>query len=109
MASTVAEGPHRGATIVEGEYGTMIVTGPPLRAEDPTKYAVKKYVEGDIQKRFGWTREQIDQAIAFVNFPTGRIRKRSYFGSWKVTQIRFWSATEVEAWEERARALNLLK
>jgi hypothetical protein len=60
-------------------------------------------------RRFGWTREQLGIARAFLGYPAGTQSigtKFSIFGSARAQRT---DLAQVERWEESARACGLLK
>ena len=94
---------HRGE-IVQGEYGTTLVSGPPDRPEPPrADPKADNMTEEQVLVRAGWTRAQLHEALA-VGFPKSRPTWKLVFG--KVPRVvAMWSRRDVERWRDTVIAL----
>ena len=96
-------------TVVAGEYGNSLVSGPADRPEDPSKWKVVKRTDAEICKRINRTMAQLEMLRAFFGFPRGQSMTRTRFGSIKVERYTVTNERDVQQWEERAREAGLLK
>ena len=83
--------PNHGS-VIPGEYLDTIVTGPPLRQEDPALWQHKTYTDDDIKKELGIPQEQLDMARANLGFPVGTLVTSTKFSLWGQKQTMVTSA-----------------
>ena len=85
-------------------FGTIDV-GPPVKAEDPTRYQSRTVTEAELLKRRGWTPEQLETALGFLGHPQGEPRQSPKF-SFRMKCWRVWRETDLERWEQHYRSLK---
>ena len=85
---------------------TIFVTNTPQLAvypdkPEPPRVEDRKLDCKQVMKKFRWTSEQFDAAIAMPTFPISS--KRSMVGSWRITLV--WSEHMLDRWAAEQRVL----
>lgn len=96
-------------TIVDSHYGFgSINAGPPSRPEPP-RVEDRNITDADVQKREGWTREELVRARVKFGFPKGHPSAGTAFRLWGQKVTNYTSVDEIEDWEASARTMGFLK
>lgn len=59
----------------------------------------------DVLRRFDWSRDQLEEAMGYLNFPRPRITYREV--GLDLQALRYWLPSEIATWAEHARSIGL--
>ena len=108
--TTKIPGRDGSVTLISDSYAPFGTIQPgPTVAEDPSKWEIRWLDEADIQRRYRWTSEQIDDAIALVTFPKPYVSTTTQFGSFQLKRTRRWRENDLSKWDERIASLGLVR